>query len=101
MKKMNWKTDKHLKGLLLIMNNMIKKDLDNDREVHYIVKSLNEKEPGKEYLVKQIQKGSHEIFTCDCANNITAKEKDKLKEWPLCYHKIGVILFIQKNEVFK
>ena len=34
-------------------------------------------------------------------NNLTAKEKEKLKESPICYHKLGVIMFYQQTEVFK
>ena len=98
---MNWKKEKHLKALLLIANHKIKKDFENNREIHYIVESLDEKDGKKEYIVKRIWKCSHEIYTCDCENSLTAEVKKHLKESPMCYHKLGVILFVQQNEVFK
>lgn len=87
---MNWK-ELNKKAIVLLIQGKIRKTMDSKNfGVQYEVGDEEEY-----YNVEILTKGGHNIMTCSCKNCVTSKEN------PICAHKIAVIMFGLRDEVFK
>lgn len=86
---MNWK-EMNKKAVMLLIKGKVRKEMESVRFGEQYTVGDEE----KYYHVDVLTKSGGNILTCDCMNSLCNKNGS------ICSHKIAVIMYAQRNEVF-